>query len=231
MAKRMIMIIVTLTATLLPASAAYPEPPREDVFGRTTAASPTSRPPIRGHASANSVRIAPSAPVPDMPRMPVSASSTPQQWFDAFDTYVMKLGPGYEDRLVMRTEFNQTVERVTAFCNTASKIARNYRILSKTVKSLPMPLSMPDSKVKLYRDQMAEWYGDSAQVFEDMVRPRPAARTKEELNSMINDIKSRSDGLTEKLAILQQMDQEIRRDYHVNPPKNDDALGNYTGHH
>jgi hypothetical protein len=231
MAKRMIMIIVTLSASLLPASAAYPDAPREDVFGRTTAAPPTAKPPMRGHASTTSVRIAPSAPAPKVPHPPVSASSTPQQWFDAFDTYVVVLGPSQGDKVLMNKPFNQEVERVTQFCNTVSKIARNYRILAHTLKSLPLPVAMPDPKVKTYRDQMVDWYNDSALVYEDMIRPRPAARTKEELNGMIQDIKDRSENLKQTLAMLQEMDQDIRREYHVNPPKGDDALGDYTGHH
>ena len=231
MAKRMIMIIVTLSATLVPASAAYPEPPREDVFGRTTVAPPTSKPPIRGHASSTSVRIAPSAPAPHAPHIPVSASSSPQQWFDAFDAYVYIFGPTDDDKIVLNENFDQEVEKVTKFCNTVAKIARNYRILAQTLKTLPMPISMPDSKVKSYRDHLADWYVSSAQVYEDMVRPRPAARTKEELNSMIQDIKVRSENLKTTREILQQMDYDIRRQYSVSQPKVDDALRQYTGHH
>lgn len=229
MVKRTIIAIVMLSATL-PVSAAYPDAPREDVFGRTTGAAVPAKP-IRGHASTNTVRIAPSAPVPQVPHPPVSASSTPQQWFDAFDTYVVVLGPTAGDKVIMNKPFNQEVERVAAFCNTVSKIARNYRILAHTLKTLPMPISMPDPKVRVYRDQMIDWYNDSALVYEDMIRPRPAARTKEELNSMIQDIKDRSENLKQTLSMLQEMDQDIRRQFHVNPPKGDDALGDYTGHH
>src|SRR4029078_1278919 len=116
---------------------------------------------------------------------------------------------------------------VTQFCNTVAKISRNYRILAQKLKALPIPTSVPESRE--YRDLMVEWYKDSALVYEDMVRPRPAARTKEELNGMITDIKDRSENLKAQFETLLKMDTDIRRRYSVQPPKSDDALRQYAG--
>lgn len=226
LAKYMTLVVMMLSA-LSPAGAASPDSPREDVFGRTTGSAPKATPQVRGGVS--TVRINPSAPAPKAPHPRVSASSTAQEWFTAFDTYVAVYKPTDDDRFEMNKPFNQEVERVTQFCNTVSKIARNYRILAHSLKTLPIPVCMPESR--RYRDQMVDWYNDSALVYEDMVRPRPAARTKEELNAMIQDITDRSANLKEQFETLQLKDTDLRRHYSVLPPKHDDALGDYTGHH
>lgn len=129
----------------------------------------------------------------------------------------------------MKVSFNQEVERVTQYCNLVAKIARNYRILAQKLKSLPVPTAAPETRE--YRDHMVDWYRDSALVYEDMVRPRPPARTKEELDSMIKDVTNRSENLKAQFETLAKTDTEIRRRYSVQPPKQDDALRQYTGHH
>lgn len=226
LAKYMTLVVMMLSA-LSPAGAASPDSPREDVFGRTTGSAPKATPQVRGGVS--TVRINPSAPAPKAPHPRVSASSSPEQWFDAFDTFVAVYKPTEADQYIMNKPFNQEVERVTQFCNTVSKIARNYRILAHSLKTLPIPVSMPESKE--YRDLVVDWYNDSALVYEDMVRPRPAARTKEELNAMIQEITDRSENLKAQFETLLKMDTDIRRHYNVSPPKSDDALRQYAGHH
>ena len=216
---------IKLMSVAIAASAASPDAAREDVFGRSTGTQPTRNP----RNAPQTVHIAPSAPVPMAPHPVVSAGSPPQQWFAAFDAYVSVYRPSAADQVKMNQPFNQEVERVTEFCNTVAKISRNYRILAQKIRSLPVPTAVPEAKD--YRDLMADWYNDSALVYEDMIRPRPAARTKEELNSMIQDVKDRSETLKSNSAKLAQMDSDIRLRHTVQPPKYDDALDTYAGHH
>ena len=224
------MTIAILTQlSMAPAGAASPDAPKEDVFGRTTVLPPGARTTIRGHASASTIQIRPSSPPPTEPHPLVSTASSPQQWFDAFDEYVAVYKPTPIDELKMNEPFNQQVERVTSFCNTVAKIARNYRLLSKKLEALPVPVQVPDASE--YRDQIVSWYRDSALVYEDMIRPRPPARTKEELNRMIEDLNERSAGLKKMSQTLAQMDSDLRLRYHVQPPQYDDALRKYAGHH
>jgi hypothetical protein len=226
--KLMSMAIAVMTlGPLNSASAASPDAPREDVFGRSTGTQPATRNPR--NAPQTTVHIAPSTPAPMAPHPVVSAASPPQQWFDAYDAYVSAYRPSEADQIKMSKPFNQEVERVTDFCNTVAKISRNYRILAQKIRSLPVPTSIPEAKD--YRDLMADWYNDSALVYEDMIRPRPAARTKEELNNMIQDVKDRSETLKSNSAKLAQMDSDIRLRHTVQPPKYDDALNTYAGHH
>lgn len=219
---------VVILQAMAPAGATSPDAPREDYFGRSTPAPSTSRAPMRGQA-ATTVRINPPALTGPAPHPQVSESSQPQEWFDAFDTYVSFYNPTKEDEIDMKASFNQEVERVTKFCRTVAKVARNYRILAQKLKSLPIATSVPEARS--YRDRMVQWYNDSALIYEDMIRPRPAARTKEELNSMIQDITERSEAQKTIFETLISLDGEIRLHHHVTPPKNDDALRRYAGHH
>jgi hypothetical protein len=228
LATSMTFAVMTLPA-MAPAGAASPDAPKEDVFGRTTGTPPGPHAPPHGRVSGSTIHIGPSAPAPNSPHPIVSTGSAPQQWFDAFDDYVAAYKPTPSDELNMNKPFNQEVERVTLFCNTVAKVARNYKILAQKLQSLPIPNQAPETKE--YRNQMVTWYSDSAGVYDDMVRPRPAARTKEELNAMIKDLNDRSENLKANFETLAKMDSDIRLQYHVNPPKQDDPLRKYAGHH
>jgi hypothetical protein len=219
-----ITLAVMTYVSMPPAGASPPDAPREDIFGRTTQKTP---PPRKGGTAP--IRIRPSAPAPVPPHPPVSAASTPEQWFEAFDTFVAVYKPTPEDEVDMNQPFNQQVERVTNFCNIVAKIARNYKILAQQLESLPVPVQAPGAAE--YRDRMVSWYKDSALVYEDMIRPRVPARTKEELNRTIDDLNQRSESLKKNGQTLAQMDSDLRLRYHVQPPKYDDALRAYAGHH
>ncbi len=218
-----------IVSAIAPCGATQPNAPREDVFGRNTGPAPApTRAPISGHVS--SVRINPPATDSNAPHPQVTANSTPEQWFDAFDQYFAYYKPTEEDRFVMNQPFNQEVEKVTAFCKTVTKVAKNYRALAQKLKAMPIPKAMPEAQK--YRNLRVNWYNDAALLYEDMVRPRPPARTKEELNRMIQEIKDTSEGLKANHdEVLQKMDSEIRMHYHVNPPKYDDPIFKYAGHH
>lgn len=227
MVMSMALAAMILSATA-PAGATQPRSEvREDRFDRSTPAQAPSRSPINGHVS--SVRINP-PPVQDVPRPVVSRDSSPQEWFTALDVYVGFFRPKDKDKYVINTPFNDEVEKVSAFCKTVSGVARNYRALAKNLKAMPISNNVPDpQKVREYRDLLANWYNDSAIVYEDMVRPRPPAKTKEELQGMINSIKDRSESLKSNLELLQKMDSDIRLTCHVDPPKYDDVLRTYAG--
>ena len=221
-----------ILSAIAPAGATQPGAPVEDRFDRSTVPSQQApmRAPLTGHAHTSSVRINPPAPFVNVPHPEVAKDSSPQQWFSALDLYVAYFRPSDTDRFTINTPFNDEVEKVTAFCKTVSKVARNYRALAQKLKSLPIPTTLPDAnEVREYRDLLVNWYNDSATVYEDMVRPRPPARTKEELNGMIQGIKDRSESLKANLELLQKMDSNIRLKCHVDPPDYDDAIKTYAG--
>ncbi len=220
-------LAVNVLAAIAPVGATSPDAPRADYFGRSTP-SPSSQAPMRGHAT-STVRVNLPPPAPNSPHPTVSSASSPEEWMNAFDEYVDAYMPTKADAYIINKPFNQESERVMQFCTTISKVGRNYKILAQKLKSMPATPTMPETKA--FRDMTVDWYLDASLVYEDMVRPRPPARTKEELNSMIQDLNDRSERLKTNYEKLAEMDTDIRRQYHLQPPKRDDALYQYAGHH
>lgn len=204
--------LILLSANAM-ASAAAPTESKDDYFGRSTGPAPSA------------VHVVPKQPEPIGPRPLVTQASSPEQWFEALDDYVGYYRPSDVDKYIINQNFNQEVERVMDFCKAAGRIAKNYNTLSAKLHALPIPMSIPEAKT--YRDLCANWYSDSAQVYQDMVRPRPPARTQEELSAMLKDITDRSESLKESYNQLAMMDSKIRQKYSIHPPRYDDALFQY----
>ena len=190
---------------LFSASAGQAATPKGDVFARSTKRSKQAT-----HQVQSSIKLA-----------------TPTQWFEAVDNAVVKLRPTAADDAILNRPFNQDPERVDKWCDTAGKVARNYRQLARTVKTLPVPSGM-GSDVKEYRTLISDWYDDAALVFEDMIRPRPAATTMEELESQLNDIKQRGQALARSNSDLAKLDKSVRKTYKVHRANYDDALTQYV---
>lgn len=222
-------LVMTTMSCLSTAGAASPtDHSRGDVFSTTTT-NPSRPAPNRIPVRIEQNVVRPTTPAPWVgPRPVVTAGSSPTQWFEAVDEYVAYFRPSLADRTIVDAPFNQEVERVEQFCRTIAKISRNYRTLAKRLSSLPIPHTLPEAQQ--YRDLHVTWYNDQAQVFEDMVRPRKPARTKEELDATMKDLADRSEGLGNQIALLQQMDSELRKKHGVHPAKYDDALRDYYTH-
>lgn len=185
------------------ASTAHAAQPKGDVFARST--KKTGQ-----HQAKPAVRFA-----------------TPTQWFEAVDNAVVKLRPTAADDAILNRPFNQDPERVEKWCDTAAKVASNYRQLARTVRTLPLPNGM-GSDVKEYRTLISDWYDDAALVFEDMIRPRPPANSMEELETQLNDIKQRGQALARSNTDLANLDKSLRKTYKVHRAHYDDALTQYV---
>lgn len=223
-----VMTGVALTMMVSSAASVNAASPDGDVFSTSThrPAAPTRNAPIRGGAS---VSVAPRPVVQQKwigPRPTVSPGSNPTEWFEAVDTYVSFFRPSFEDSFIVDRPFEQEVERVEEFCRTVVKISRNYRILAKRLAAMPLINSLPESRN--YRIALVTWYNDQAALFEDMVRPRPPARTREELDGLLDDLKGRSELLKSQAERLQEGESKIRKKYGVHPPRYDDALHDYA---
>lgn len=157
------------------------------------------------------------------------SDKTPQlDWFEIFDEYVWTLLPTEKDRAILARPLNQELERVQDYCKTVSKIARNYRVLAKSVRSLPVPAASPG--LKEYQSLRADFYDDMATVYEDLVRPR-RTRTQEEMHAQLDEIKQRSDQLDVNSKNLLAMDLDLRKTFRVHQPKRTDALRQYVENH
>lgn len=147
-------------------------------------------------------------------------------WFEKFDALQQKYRPSDADKVILVRPLMQEAERVRQWIETANKVAKNYQILSKSLKILPTPAGMND--IKEYRNLTAEWYEDAASVYVDLTKPRPPAKTIEELQESLNAVKKKSESLSSTIANLREMDLSLRRNYKVHLAMQDDALQQYV---
>lgn len=184
--------------------------PTGDYFGRRTPQIPVKMAPIT--------------------KAPVQATKPADQtgWFEQLDNAVCKYSPSATDKVILSRPINQEVERLQQWIHTASKTAHNYRKLSAIIKSIPVPEGAARQSIKEYRDLLSDWYTDTAGIYDDLVRPRPPAKTIEELQESVNQIKSRSQSLGQSKVSLRNMDDTIRQTYNIHPPRYDDALAQYV---
>jgi len=170
-----------------------------------------------------------SNPRPGVGAAALSMTSQPSPalaWFEKFDALQQKYSPSSADKVILVRPLMQESERVHQWIETASKIAKNYKLLSQSLKALPVPAGMND--IKEYRNLTADWYDDAASVYIDLIKPRPPAKTIEELQDSINTVKKKSDGLSSTIANLKEMDLSLRRNYKVHLAMQDDALQQYV---
>lgn len=206
------------------ASAASPNTAQGDYFGRSTEPAPSaSRRPHKGGAAVR-VQQQTDSKLPKLP--PLSTKSSPTEWFETYDILCFAYRASNEEKAILQKPLQQDVERINQFCSTVARLARNYRVLAKRIRALPIPTAMPEAKMLI--DHQATWYEDSALVYEDMIRPRTPARTQEELQNMISEVDQRADALKSTQESLVDMDREYRKRYQVHAPREDDSLYKYT---
>jgi hypothetical protein len=147
-------------------------------------------------------------------------------WFSKYDQFRDQYRPSEKDKVILTRPLMQEAERVQQWTNTASTVAKKYFLAAKSIRALNVPSGMTD--VKEYRDLMADWYEDAASVYQDLIRPRPPAKTIEDLHEQLDAIKKRSEGLANNIGNLKNMDRELRQHYHVQPALQDDAVQQFA---
>jgi hypothetical protein len=165
-------------------------------------------------------------PTSDTMKTSKDGKSIQVKWFEAIDDVVGTHKPSDADRVILARPFNQEAERVQQWIEIASKVAKNYRAVAKALRSMPVPEKFEGFKE--YRDLRADWFSDAAAVYEDLVRPRRASRTMEELDESINQIKERAQSVQKTNLQLAMMDRNLRSTHHVHPSKYDDPLQRYV---
>lgn len=148
------------------------------------------------------------------------------EWFENFDSVTFLLRPSVVDRAILTRPLNQEAERVQKWTTVASNVSKNYKRLSQQLKSTSVPPGYPG--LKEYRDLSADWYSDTAAVYDDMIKPRPPARTIEELDAELESIQTRAKGLKQQAIALHGMDQDLRKQFHVHESRQTDALSAYV---
>jgi hypothetical protein len=147
-------------------------------------------------------------------------------WFEKYDQLRQQFRPSEKDKVILTRPLMQDPQRVQQFTNTANKISKSYSLLAKSIRSMTVPPGMSD--VKEYRDLMADWYQDSAAVYNDLIRPRPPAKTIEDLQEELDAVKKRSEGLANNMANLKAMDRQVREAHKVPMSVEGDAVQKFV---
>ncbi|MBX9669877.1 MAG: hypothetical protein K2X93_19790 [Candidatus Obscuribacterales bacterium] len=148
------------------------------------------------------------------------------QWFEHFDQTVVCYMKTDAEAAILTRPFNQEVERVQHWTDTAGKVAVKYKYLASVLRKIEVPSGYPG--LKDYCNLTADWYADSAEVYDELIKPRRAARTMEELDDGLNAIKNKAQGLAEMQKKLKQMDVSLRMQYGVHMREQEDALTKYV---
>ena len=74
----------------------------------------------------------------------------------------------------------------------------------------------------------ADWFGDSAAIYDDLLKPRRAAKTQEELDAGLHGIEERAKALKEMQTTLRAMDMDLREKYHVHLREQTDPLQKFV---
>ncbi|HEY9678117.1 MAG TPA: hypothetical protein V6C76_08905 [Drouetiella sp.] len=198
-----------------------------DVFSNITPGNnKEQKKPLSAAAQKVQSMLPPANPVGQGSMAMMSGASPAVSWFEKFDATTYSLLPTDADRIVLKTPFNQEAERVISWTKTAAKVAHNYRLLAKTLKSSSVPTDCP--ALKQFQDLTADWYNDKAAVYEDMIRPRTPAKTIEELNDQLKDVSDRATSIAQVQKDLHAMDMHLRDVYHVHNARETDKLYQYV---
>jgi len=196
---------MSLITGLISGSAAFAGPQMTDSFNRNT-----------GPAPASTTKTTPKT----------ADQRDPVKWFEAMDELVASLKPTDVDRVILTRPFEQEAERVQEWINTATRVAKNYRKLAVELKAMTVPATLVG--VKEYKDLKADWYNDTAAIYEDLIRPRKPSKTMEELDDRIARIEQRAKSQSMTGNNIHGMDLSLRRTYKVHLPRQTDRLQMYV---
>lgn len=147
------------------------------------------------------------------------------KWFEDFDKTVFMNSKTSQEVVILQRPFNQESERVAEWSSVASKVASKYHYLAIVLKNMQYPPGKQD--LKEFANLTADWYSDSASIYDDLLKPRRAAKTMEELDAGLNGIKDRAAALNKMQKQLLAMDMDLRSKYGVHVRKDTDALQKY----
>jgi prefoldin subunit 5 len=193
--------------------------PRIDYFGSSTsieAPKATKKPPAKelpvgsaGSESLESVAI----------KTPVVIC------FERIDDIRAKYVPSEKEKVIITRPINQQAERLQQWVETARSIANEFTTCSKTLRAAKIPADCDD--LVDFRNMTADWYADVACVYSDMIKPRPSAKTIEQLQAQADSFKQRQASLKTTQKQLARMEDKLRKQYRVHKDINTDALSQY----
>jgi len=201
------------------AYAADKKGPRIDYFGSSTSveapkpahSKTIAKPPV-GSAGATSLES-------------VAIKSPEVITFERMDDIRAKYLPTAAEKVIINRSINKQAERLQQWIEAARSISKEFSTCSKSLKTAKVPDDCDD--LAEFRDMTSDWYADVALVFSDMVKPRPSAKTIEQLQAEANSFKQRQAGLKTTQTQLALMEEGLRTKYRVHKNIHTDALAKY----
>lgn len=157
-----------------------------------------------------------------------SKASVELTWFEKFDEVSFLGRPNDSERVILNIPFNQEQERVQRWTQVAATVARRYRQTAKALRAVALQAPAGRADLDEYRTLRIEWFNDAAGVYEEMIRPRAAAQTIEELNDQLGQVREQAKSLGQTNTALLNQDRKLRRHYRVHNPKQSDQLTKYV---
>lgn len=155
-----------------------------------------------------------------------SKDSPALRWFESMDELVVKNRKTIHERTILTRDFKQDADRVQQWISTAANVASRYKVLSGKLLALQVPNGHED--IEKYVEILAGYYSDTAEIYEDLIRPRKPSKTLEDLEERLASIKSRSVAVKNTWNNLQDLDVSLRKKYRVHKRRADDALQQYV---
>jgi hypothetical protein len=156
----------------------------------------------------------------------MSADKPIVRWFEEYDRAKADAKPTPAEQLVLSRPMNQELSRVKEFISTVGSLAKRFRYLAKTLRA--MPVSESWGQVKDLRDGEADFYEQTASVFEEMIKPRPPSKTMEELQAKQKELQDHANAAKQYGETLISMDRGLRSTYGVHLDRDKDDLAKYV---
>jgi hypothetical protein len=212
-----LMVLVCLSA--IPAQASPPV----EVFSHNAGSSNGLKP---LHSSASLKHDAETPKIGAGPLAIMSADKPIVHWFEDYDRAKADAKPTPVEQLILSRPMNQEFSRVQEFINTVGSIAKRFRALAKTLRKMPVQDNW--AQVKELRDGEADFYEQTASVFEEMIKPRPPSKTKEELTAKQNELLDHANAAKQYGTVLISMDRKLRTTYGVHLDRDKDDIAKYV---
>jgi hypothetical protein len=147
-------------------------------------------------------------------------------WFENFDDIIFTQGVSDHEKYVLKRPINQDSERLKEWIDASNSVAKKYRLIAKHIRAM-MP-STAVSDIREFQSESANWYEDTARMYEDLTAPRPPAKTFEELERAHQNFMTRSKTLADLSKAITELSTKLRGKYDVHQPKYTDESAKYV---
>lgn len=212
-----------LAATLCTGTAAWASNPSTDEFHSNAASNVRLNPappprPIPTRVEDN--------PVAKQGALSIGADeSVAKRWFENLDGLIGANLRTPIESTVLAQRFNGEVERVDEWSKTAATVSQRYKLLAKALRGTPVPPGHPG--LQDYLNMNANWFADTAEVYDELLKPRQGARTIDDLDDQLEIVRDKAKGLKRTKENLRQLDILIRKTYRVPLAPHEDELTKY----